>query len=134
MLTTQSIFEELQSETKSFPTYKDLLNNVGKIWQRHLGVLPVEIGPKDLVELAVLRQWIQQDENGAIRIVIPKEIERPAPSGSKRSPASRDLASESSRTRTGRATPGAAARSSIGQWVARPLISQIAKSRTASGQ
>lgn len=76
MLTTQAIFEELEDESNSFQTYKDLLEHVGRIWERHLGVLPVEIGPKDLVELAVMRQWIRQDKEGAIRISVPRRDAR----------------------------------------------------------
>ena len=76
MLTSQSIFEELQAKAKSFATYKELLESVATIWQKYVGVLPVEIGPKDLVELAVLRQWIQQDDSGALRIVLPKETDQ----------------------------------------------------------
>ncbi len=76
MLTTQSLFEELQSEDKSFPSFKDLLNGVREVWQRHIGVLPVEIGPRDVLELAFLRKWVLQDENGAFRIDVPSETRR----------------------------------------------------------
>lgn len=117
MLTTQSIFEELQSENESFRTYKELLDSVRKVWQKNVGVLPVEIGPRDILELAVLRQWIRQNENGTIRIVVPKETGRPARprAGSKRSPALTGLALGNGRTGAARGTSRAVTWSAAAQ-------------------
>lgn len=136
MLTTQSIFEELQSETESFPTYKELLESVGKMWQKHVGELPVEIGPRDLVELAVLRQWIQQDKNGAIKIVIPRGVDRTptSPVGIRRPATSQGLALEGDRTMRTNAVARAISRGASVQRLARPLNSSIAKSRVNSSQ
>lgn len=133
MLITQSIFEELQSETKSFPTYKELLDNVGRIWQKHVGVLPVEIGPKDIVELAVLRQWIQQDENGSIRIAIPKGTRRSAPlPAGLHSSVEQGIAPENGRVRASHGISNTATRgATVGHW---PTRSQTAKARASSGQ
>lgn len=84
MFTSESIFEELHEEAESFPTYKELLESVTKIWQKYVEVFPVEIGPKDLVELGVLCHWIQQDEDGTIRIVLPKGSDKASASRASR--------------------------------------------------
>lgn len=146
VVTTQSIFEELQSETESFPTYKQLLDSVEKAWQKHVGVLPVEIGPKDLVELAVLRQWIQQTADGKIKIAIPKN-EEAAKNGSGRStqtsstlklPPAQGLVRETGKVKTVNGITSVNSRSSSARWSGYSTRSRTArttaKSRTASNQ
>ncbi len=117
MSTSQSIFEELKA--RSYPTYKELLENVGKIWQKYVGELPVEIGPKDLVELAVLRQWVQQDKDGTIRIVLPKENGKATPVATTPS---------NGRERVARAPAKSAMRARVtDRWRSRPLSARAAR-------
>jgi hypothetical protein len=58
-LTTADIFRKL--EGRAFRDYNELLEAVRKIWQENIGILPVEIGPKDITDGAIQRGWIIQN-------------------------------------------------------------------------
>lgn len=60
MITTRSIFQEL--EGRFFPDSKSLREALADVYIKYIAVLPVEIGPRDLIEVAIKKHWIKQRE------------------------------------------------------------------------
>ena len=51
----------------------DLQKRLSDLRLEHLGEIPPEIGVRDLLLLAVERQWIIEEQTGQLRIQVPQE-------------------------------------------------------------
>jgi hypothetical protein len=51
----------------------DLQKRLSDLRLEHLGEIPPEIGVRDLLLLALERQWIVEEQTGQLRIQVPEE-------------------------------------------------------------
>ena len=64
----ESIIRPLRG--KSFPSYKEFLDAMRGRWVKYHKKLPVEIGARELIEIAVEKGWVNQSDSGSLTIVM----------------------------------------------------------------
>jgi len=55
-------------------TLAELQRRLSGLRLEHLGELPPEIGVRELLLMALDRQWIVEEQSGQLRIQVPEEV------------------------------------------------------------